>query len=112
MKKSSTALLLSAVIFPGAGHLYLKKIKTGLALISISLIAIVYIISDIMRRAYNVVEQIQAGTVSPGIETITTLVTQQVGGSWVDIASYTLLACWLFGIVSCYQYSKAKTEYN
>jgi len=37
MSRSTTAVLLSALVLPGAGHLYLKHYPRGLALIAISL---------------------------------------------------------------------------
>ncbi|MEJ2143201.1 MAG: hypothetical protein P8Y24_12760, partial [Gammaproteobacteria bacterium] len=108
MKKSNTAIILSAFVFPGAGHVYIKKIKTGLTLIGISLIAFGYIISDVIERAFAVVEQIQLGNVAPDVGTITALIEQQTGGSMVSMASYAIGICWLFGIVDCYRLSKLK----
>ena len=101
-KKSTNALLLSALVFPGAGHIYLKKIKTGVTLIGLTLVALIYIISDIMGQAFNVVEQIQLGTIMPDTTSIRTMIEQQPGGKWIGIASYLIVACWLIGVIGCY----------
>ena len=106
MKKATNAIILSAVVFPGAGHVYLKKIKTGITLIGISLVALIYIIADIMQRAFNVVEQIQMGTVPADTASITAMIEQQPGGEWMGMASYAIVVCWLIGVVDCYMRSK------
>lgn len=107
MKKSTNALILSALVFPGAGHLYLKKIKTGLTLICITLIALIYIISDIMDRTFSVVEQVQSGTVAVDMGSIRALIEQQPAGEWVGMASYIIVGCWLVGMIDCYRRRKA-----
>ena len=105
-KKYKNALLLSALVFPGSGHIYLKKIKTGLTLVGFTLVALIYIISDIMGRAFNVVEQIQIGTVPPDTASIRTMIEQQPGGQWLGMATYIIVVCWLIGIIGCYLHSK------
>lgn len=112
MKKPVNAILLSALVFPGAGHVYLKKTKTGLTLISLTLLSLIYIIADIMDRAFDVVEQIQMGNVPPDTATITAMVEQQPGGEWLGMASYTIVICWLFGIVGCYLLGKKLADNN
>lgn len=110
MKKTNTAIILSAVVFPGAGHLYLGKFKTGIILAGISLVSLIYIVSDIVDRAFEVVGKIQNGTVPPDIETINAMIAQQAGGELVNVAGYAILVCWLVGIYGCYQYSKKGKE--
>jgi len=51
MSKTTKAVLLSVFVFPGAGHFFLKKPIHGLILISISLVALVIVINDIMSKA-------------------------------------------------------------
>lgn len=110
MKKSNTAIILSAVVFPGAGHIFLKKYRTGLLLVGISLGALIYIMSDIMDRAFNVVEQIQNGSVPPDTTTITAMIEQQPGGEWVGMATFAIVVCWLIGVIDCYRQSKLETN--
>ena len=110
MKKHTNAILLSALVFPGAGHVYLKKTKTGLTLISLTLVSLIYIIADIMRRAFNVVEQIQLGYVAPDTDSIRAMIEQQSSGEWIGVASYTIAGCWLIGVFGCYLLSKKIEE--
>lgn len=102
MKKSTNAILLSAFAFPGTGHLYLKKTKTGLTLIAITIIALIYTTMDITDRASRVVEQIQSGYTPVDTDSTMKLVEQQPGGEWVGVASFVIVGCWVIGIVGCY----------
>ena len=106
MKKSTNSILLSALVFPGAGHIYLKRIKTGLTLLTLSLAAFIYIISDIMRRAFSVVEKIQLGIVPPDTTNIMAMVEQQPSGEFIGLAIYGLVTCWFIGITGCYLLTK------
>ena len=106
MKKSTTAVLLSAFVFPGAGHIYLKKYIPGIALAGASLTGIYYLISTTVEIAYQIADKIQSGDVPPDIATITELVTKYSTGSdavMLNIVTIALLICWLIGIVDSYR---------
>ena len=47
MKKSTKAILLSALVFPGAGHLYLKAYWVGFTLISVTSVIVIYIVNNL-----------------------------------------------------------------
>ena len=104
-KKVTNAILLSALVFPGAGHVYLKKTKTGLVLIVITLVSLIYVISDIMRRAFSVLEKIQLGTAPPDTSIIVSLIEQQPAGELLGMATYVIVACWLIGVIGVTRYS-------
>ncbi|MFT6050615.1 MAG: hypothetical protein ACI9B9_000253 [Halioglobus sp.] len=110
MKKSTKAALLSACIFPGVGHLFLKKHIAGIVLMSTSLIAIYYLASTAMEKALQITEKIQRGDISLDIATITELVTKQPAGTnaqLIDIATYTFIICWVISIVDSYRLGRA-----
>ncbi|HEX5125238.1 MAG TPA: DUF6677 family protein, partial [Rhodocyclaceae bacterium] len=65
MKKSSKALLFSALIFPGAGHLVLKRYARGIALLVPSIVALIVICNDAMQKASSIADKILSGEVSP-----------------------------------------------
>jgi hypothetical protein len=67
-------------------------------------VALFYIISDIMGRAFYVVEKIQIGTVAPDTASIRAMIEQQPAGEWMGLASYTIVICWLVGIIGCYMF--------
>jgi len=51
MKKSSTAALLSGLIFPGIGHLVLKQYLRGSILVLFALVALSVIVTRIFQQA-------------------------------------------------------------
>ncbi|MCG6938020.1 MAG: hypothetical protein LJE83_07580 [Gammaproteobacteria bacterium] len=106
MKKSTKAVLLSAFIFPGAGHVYLKKYSSGIALLCASLAAIYYMISQAVEESLRIVEQMQNGSVQPDVAAVMELASKQPAGSeayLVNIASAVLLICWVIGIIDSYR---------
>ena len=74
------AALLSAFVFPGVGHLYLKKYIHGVILIGVSLVGSYYVISKTVERALKIVEKIQSGAVQLDVTAVTELVSKQSTG--------------------------------
>jgi hypothetical protein len=71
VKKSIKAVMLSAFIFSGFRHLYLKRRLAGSVLIGASSAAIYYLISKAVTNALEVAEKIQSGEVQLDVVTIT-----------------------------------------
>jgi len=65
MKKSIKAVLLSALVFPGAGHLLLKKRIIDAVLTCASLVALYLIIANMLNRAQEIADKILSGDVAP-----------------------------------------------
>jgi len=106
MKESTKAALLSAFVFPGAGHLYLKRYFPGAVLFSVSLGAIYFIVSKMVDRAFQLVEKIQNGTVELNAANIMQLVSQQAAenkGNLLGTVSAIFIICWLLGIIDSYR---------
>lgn len=106
MKKSTKAALLSALVFPGAGHLFLKRYKIGAVLAGASFAAIYYLTSKTVERVLQITEKIQSGDVPLDVEAITELVSKQATGAetqLLNIATVTFIVCWLVGIIGSYR---------
>ena len=106
MKKVTKAALLSAFVFPGAGHIFLKNYITGIALASASLTMIYYLVSGALQSAQQIIDKIQAGDIDPDLTTITEMVAQQSTGTdarMPNIAAAVLVICWLVGIIDSYR---------
>jgi uncharacterized membrane protein len=115
MKRSTKAVLLSAFIFPGAGHVFLKKYIPGLILICASLASTYYIVSKTVEESMQIVEQIQSGYVQPDVASIEELVSNQSAGAdayLLDIATYIFIICWLIGIIDSYRVGRARDKDN
>lgn len=113
MKTSTKAVLLSALVFPGLGHLYLRKFIPAVILIGASLVAIIYMVDQSVDAAYQVVGQIQSGAVAPDAASITAMVEQQTSGSaglLLNIVNVLLIIFWIIGILDSYRIGRAKDK--
>jgi uncharacterized SAM-binding protein YcdF (DUF218 family) len=118
MKKTDQAVLLSALIFPGSGHFFLKRYFVGLLLAGIALVASYFLISGMIVKALELADKIKSGKIPPDYTAITELFSQQSAG--IDLQSLNtaiifLLAAWLVGVVDSYRVgrqldNKIKTE--
>jgi hypothetical protein len=109
MRRSTTAVLLSALVLPGAGHLYLKHFQRGIALMAISL-ACLWIIGDrVMQQASVVLERLgsEGGVIDAGhISDLVTQASGSAGSTTATVAALALAGCWLAGIVDAYRLAK------
>ena len=106
MSKSIKAVLLSALVFPGAGHLFLRKYVTGAALVCVSLAALYLIVADIVEKALAIIEKIERGEVSPDVAAIAESLSRQPMGNesqLLDVALPVLIICWVIGIADSYR---------
>lgn len=113
MKKITKAVLLSAFVFPGIGHLYLKKRMAGSVLIGVSFAAIYYLMSTIIEHALQIAEKIQSGEVQPDVVAITELLSKQSAGAesqLQNIATAVIVICWVIGIVDSYRLGSAQNK--
>lgn len=100
------AALLSTFIFPGVGHIYLKRYIPGVALVGASLAGISYVISKAIERSLQIVEKIQSGDVQLDVTAITELVSKQSTGTeaqLLNIVTVVIFICWLIGIIDSYR---------
>jgi len=106
MKKSNKALLFSLLIYPGAGHVFLKKYIIGIGLIAITSFCLFYIMSVAIEQAFLVVEKIQYSNVPPDVSSILDIVKKQLSGmdkSLFNTARNSIIICWLVGIIDSYR---------
>jgi len=106
MKKSNKALLFSLLIYPGAGHVFLKKYVIGISLIGITSFSLFYIMSVAIEQALLVIEQIQYSNVPTDVSSISDIVKKQLSGmdnSLFNTARNSIIIFWLVGIVDSYR---------
>lgn len=109
MKRSTKAALLSGLVFPGIGHLYLKRYVHGVILSGGAASALYYIVSGVVSTALEVAEKIQGGGVPLDIGAITELVSQQSSGAEqpTNVAMIALVVCWVVGVADSYRQGRA-----
>ncbi|MGB5671974.1 MAG: hypothetical protein WBM71_15640 [Sedimenticolaceae bacterium] len=115
MSRSTKAALLSALVFPGLGHFYLKRHVTGAILVTVALAALYLLISSAADTAMQITEQIQHGNVPLDVSALTKLIEQQPTGGeaqFMNAASTALLVSWLIGIVDSFRVGHAMDKGN
>lgn len=111
MTRASKAALLSGLVFPGAGHLLLRRYLRGSALILFALLASSIIIKSLFRRALAVVDQITGSDVPVEVGQIAEMVAQssiRANGLAENAPLVILLACWLIGVIDSYRIGTAE----
>jgi Mn2+/Fe2+ NRAMP family transporter len=106
MSRSTKAVLLSALVLPGAGQLYLNQFTRGIALIALSLVCLGVIVSRAIGQASAVLTNLELDGGTSDASQISSLVNQASNGSdssAVTLASLVLAAGWLAGIVDAYR---------
>ena len=105
MKISTKAALLSGLVFPGIGHMYLKRYVHGVILSLGAASAIYFIVSVVVTTALEVSEKIQGGNVPLDMGAITDLVSQQLSGAErsMNIATIGLVVFWVIGVADSYR---------
>ncbi|MDH4110335.1 MAG: hypothetical protein OEW35_18795 [Gammaproteobacteria bacterium] len=108
MSRSLKAPLLSALVFPGLGHLVLRHYFRAAVLIVVALGALEVYGSVTVDRAMGVLDQVYSGEISADPASISAAVTAASSGpdeTRADIALLVMAACWLAGIVDSYRLS-------
>ncbi|HZT62251.1 MAG TPA: DUF6677 family protein [Burkholderiales bacterium] len=110
MRYSIKAALLSGLVFPGAGHLYLRRYLRGVLLAAAAAALSYFIISVALESAFDIAGKIQTGDVPLNVESISELVSKasQSNGRSTDIATTILFALWVIGIVDSYREGRAR----
>lgn len=106
MGKSIKASLLSALVFPGVGHFFLKRFTVGAILALTAFSVLVIVISAVLDRAMGIVEKIERGEVQPDYLAIVELLSKQQPGTeaqLVTVATFGFILIWIIGIVDCYR---------
>ena len=113
MGNSLKAVLFSAFVFPGSGHLYLRKPFQGSLLVVVSIACITILLSIAMEKAQQISDKILSGEIPLDLNRITEEVTNHAaagGTQWANISTYLLLVCWLIGIVDSYRLGRLKDK--
>jgi hypothetical protein len=113
MKKSSKAALLSGLVFPGLGHIYLREFFRGAVLVVLSLAALAAVFTIAYQNALLVVDQVVSGNVSMEADAIARAVSDSTSAAdrLAENAAYVVLAaCWLAGILDSYRLGSRQEE--
>lgn len=108
MKKPLKAALFSALLFPGAGQLLLKKYTSAIFYASFAFIGLYLLLSNLLTRAQEIIDKIQRGEVAFDLVVISELISQQTANATESLnpAVMIFLIAWLVSIVEAYRVAK------
>lgn len=98
----SKALFLSALVFPGAGQLYLQRYKSGVVLLVTIIMCIFTMVASVLNTAMSAMQEIQisGGIVDMSqISRIATETAENASNNGFTLALILIIACWLYSIV-------------
>lgn len=106
MSSAIKAVLLSAFVMPGAGHWHLKSYTKAAVITATIFVCIGLIVREAVIRTQVVIEKIQADGSTfdfSRIFELTKQAIQQGDTQLVAIATYTIIGCWLLGLLDAYR---------
>ncbi len=115
MKPSTKAAFLSALVFPGIGHLFLKRFKTGAAIIiaTIGLIGVLmYAAMSVLNKIYS---RLEKDILSLDYNQIINIVTQAMEGNIIFIfntAIWLITLLWIGSIIDSYRIGRMNVVSN
>ncbi|HEB57239.1 MAG TPA: hypothetical protein ENI98_13260 [Gammaproteobacteria bacterium] len=114
MRKEIKAALLSAFVFPGAGHFFLKKYLMGTILATATFASLYFLVSETVKQALEITDKIQNGGIQLDVTAITELVSRQMNSEAqvINIASIILIVFWLIGILDSYRIGRTQSNDN
>ena len=110
MKQSTKAALLSAFVFPGAGHLLLKRYPTAILLIVSATTAAYFLVTLTVEKSLGLVEAIQTRNGQLDVTSLTELLAQQSAtndSATLEIATTLFFIIWLIAIVDAFRTGKS-----
>ncbi|CAM3887039.1 hypothetical protein [Rheinheimera salexigens] len=112
MKKSVQAALLSALVYPGVGHFYVKKHVMGAVFVCAFSIPLYFFIKEIFAKAEQIVQQLKSVEIPLDIAAITQSLsssTTGVAAQELNVQIYLLVIIWLIAIVDSYRLGRVIT---
>jgi len=109
MNKGIKAALLSAFVFPGVGHLLLKKYPMAMLYIGSAMACVYVLISQALENAMALVDKMQSGALSADIDQISQMVNEQVSSQDLmmsNVLTTIFLVVWVVSIVDGYRIGK------
>jgi len=113
MKKPVKAALLSSLIFPGAGHVFLRRYISSFVLATFGGAAFYILISHAISTAQILAGRILNGEINPSITNIRTLIAEHQTADeaqLVSIATSLFIVVWIIAIVDSYRVGVAESK--
>jgi len=101
LSKRTLALLLSGLVFPGSGHFVLRRKARGCLFLVPALVALLFVLRQIMARLDQVMAQIDSGALPLDVQLIVERVDALSAndGPAMAVAMGVLAVCWLASLI-------------
>lgn len=110
MNRAIKAALLSGLVFPGAGQIYLKKYGRGVVMLTLATVALIVIIAKGVTAAMREINTLIVTGQQPDINTITGIASSSSNIlDGMEPLIIFLLACWIVSIYDAYRTGKSST---
>lgn len=110
MRRSTKAALVSGLVFPGLGHILVRKYVFGLVLLCLAGWSVYAVAAGAIGTALDVAKEIESGSIVLDSETLSELVAQrsQRAEESTKVPLLVLLVTWVIGIVDSYRAGRAQ----
>ncbi|MDB5755576.1 MAG: hypothetical protein JWR56_2004 [Massilia sp.] len=102
MSRPVTAALISALVFPGAGHLYLKRKGRAMLFILPTLAAIAVFVRQAFEQASVLADQILSGALPADPVALAARLEQEGNSPLATAAAAVMVVCWICAIADAY----------
>jgi hypothetical protein len=103
MNPALKAALMSALVFPGAGQLYLKRAGRACVFWLPTVLAAVYFAKQVYARAQAIADQVLAGTLALDPTLIAARLERDAPASTLmNVAIGVMLVCWVASIIDAW----------
>lgn len=99
MKRKSVAAVLSAVVFPGAGQMYLGQKTRGLLFLAPVIVAVLVVLQFAMQQANAMADDVMGGRLGIDPVAISARLHAQPVPASVTWASAVLVVCWVGSVI-------------
>lgn len=109
MNQSVKAVLLSGLVLPGVGQISLGYKKRGWLILTANIVLLYLIISEIMQKAYSVIDEMKKSGTVMDIEMISNKSADLAGFSdntFLNILLTLFIIGWVVSIVDAYRLGK------
>lgn len=105
LSKRHLSLLLSALVFPGSGHFVLQRKARGCLFLVPALVALLFVLRQIMARLDQVMAQIDSGALPLDVQLIMEKVEALSAndGPAMTLAVCVLAACWIASLIDTWR---------
>ena len=107
MSRSVKAVLLSGLVFPGLGQIYLKRNRRGIAIILLTISLLGFLIGMVITAVLQNVEKLQGrGPIDASDASALAASLSVAHSPYYNFALFAIICCWLFAVIDAYRAGK------